>query len=170
LDRFFGEEDYFDVGKKRYVSGLINIWELILSPTFPMPSRKPGTQGAGLRLSQFEMSGNALVGHLGECPGAIIVGLQSIGYVLLWHKQWGMHPYTDGHDTDGHEDKVIEFKGRGQHLLPAGRLVSPALHCRQRTGAISCRALRQPHSSARFQDFAPECVSQRGGRRLDDSL
>jgi hypothetical protein len=46
LDRFFGEEDYFDVGKKRYVSGLINIWELILSPTFPMPSRKPGTPKA----------------------------------------------------------------------------------------------------------------------------
>ncbi|HEX9454477.1 MAG TPA: hypothetical protein VGA27_08960, partial [Candidatus Binatia bacterium] len=25
-DRYYGEEDYFEVGKKRYVSGMINIW------------------------------------------------------------------------------------------------------------------------------------------------
>ena len=85
-------------------------------------------KGAGLRLAQFEMSGNALVGHLGEWPvgkyhkahyhgpGAIIVGTQSVGYVLLWHKQSGIHPYTDGH-----EDKVIEIQwGEASIYCPPG--------------------------------------------------
>jgi len=97
-DRFYGEEDYFEVGKKRYVSGLINIWETNFIPDISSALLENlEVKGAGLRLSQFEMSGNALVGHLGEWPvgkyhkahhhgpGAIIVGLQSVGYVLLWH-------------------------------------------------------------------------------------
>ena len=85
-------------------------------------------KGAGLRLSQFEMAGNALVGHLGEWPvgkyhkahhhgpGAIIVGTQSVGYVLLWHKQFGRHPYSDGH-----EDQVIDIKwGEASIYCPPG--------------------------------------------------
>jgi hypothetical protein len=31
-DRYYGEEDYFEVGKKRYVSGLINLWETNFIP------------------------------------------------------------------------------------------------------------------------------------------
>jgi oxalate decarboxylase/phosphoglucose isomerase-like protein (cupin superfamily) len=128
-DRFHGEEDYFNVGKKRYVSGLINIWETNFIPDISNAFLENlEVKGAGLRLSQFEMSGNALVGHLGEWPvgkyhkahyhgpGAIIVGLQSVGYVLLWHKQWGLHPYTDGY-----EDKIIEIKwGEGSIYCPPG--------------------------------------------------
>jgi len=104
-DRFRGEEDYFNVGNKRYVTGLINIWETNFIPDIKNAALENlEVKGAGLRLSQFEMSGNALVGHLGEWPvgkyhkahyhgpGAIIVGLQSVGYVLLWHKDWGIRP------------------------------------------------------------------------------
>jgi hypothetical protein len=108
---------------------LINIWETNFIPDISNALLENlEVKGAGLRLSQFEMSGNALVGHLGEWPvgkyhkahyhgpGAIIVGLQSVGYVLLWHKQWGLHPYTDGH-----EDKVIEIKwGEGSIYCPPG--------------------------------------------------
>ena len=128
-DRYYGEENYFEVGKKRYVSGLINIWETNFIPDIKSAMLESlEVKGAGLRLAQFEMSGNALVGHLGEWPvgkyhkahhhgpGAIIVGTQSVGYVLLWHKQWGMHPYTDGH-----EDKVIDIKwGEASIYCPPG--------------------------------------------------
>lgn len=128
-DRFYGEEDYFNVGKKRYVSGLINIWETNFIPDIKNALLDNlEVKGAGLRLSQFEMAGNALVGHLGEWPvgkyhkahyhgpGAIIVGLQSVGYVLLWHKQWSIHPYENGH-----EDKLIEIKwGEGSIYCPPG--------------------------------------------------
>ena len=128
-DRFRGEEDYFNVGNKRYVTGLINIWETNFIPDIKNATLENlEVKGAGLRLSQFEMSGNALVGHLGEWPvgkyhkahyqgpGAIIVGLQSVGYVLLWHKEWGIHPYEKGH-----EDKIIEIKwGEGSIYCPPG--------------------------------------------------
>jgi oxalate decarboxylase/phosphoglucose isomerase-like protein (cupin superfamily) len=128
-DRFRGEENYFEVGKKRYVAGLINIWETNFIPDISnAPLETLEVKGAGLRLSQFEMSGNALIGHLGEWPkgkyhkahyhgpGAIIVGLQSVGYVLLWHKQWGIHPYQDGY-----EDKVIDIQwGEGSIYCPPG--------------------------------------------------
>ncbi|MDP2729019.1 MAG: cupin domain-containing protein [Dehalococcoidales bacterium] len=30
-------------------------------------------------------------------PGAILVGLRSEGYVLVWHRQYGIHPYQDGY-------------------------------------------------------------------------
>src|SRR5207249_6973497 len=117
-DRFFGEDDYFEVGKKRYVSGLINIWETnFISDIKSAMLESLEVKGAGLRLAQFEMSGNALVGHLGEWPvgkyhkahyhgpGAIIVGTQSVGYVLLWHKESGIRPYEKGND-----DKITEIK------------------------------------------------------------
>lgn len=119
-DRYFGEEDYFTVGKKRYPYGMINIWETnFISDIKSAALDELEVKGSGLRLNQFEMSGNALVGHIGEWPvgkyhkahyhgpGAIIVGLQSIGYVLLWSKEIGTQPYGGGH-----EDKVIEIKWR----------------------------------------------------------
>lgn len=70
-----------------------------------------------MRLSQFEISGNALIGHLGEWlvgtyhkahyhgPGAIIVGLKSVGYVLLWAKELGEHRYQSGHERE-----VVDIK------------------------------------------------------------
>ena len=68
-DRYYGEDDYFEVGKKRYVSGMINIWETNFIPDIKSAMLESlEVKGAGLRLAQFEMSGNALVGHLGEWP------------------------------------------------------------------------------------------------------
>ncbi|HEU4340153.1 MAG TPA: hypothetical protein VFU31_01135 [Candidatus Binatia bacterium] len=128
-DRFHGEQDYFNVGNRRYVSGLINIWETNFIPDIKSALLENlEVKGAGLRLSQFEMSGNALVGHLGEWPvgkyhkahyhgpGAIIVGLQSVGYVLLWHKDLGLRPYETGH-----EEEVIEIQwGEASIYCPPG--------------------------------------------------
>jgi oxalate decarboxylase/phosphoglucose isomerase-like protein (cupin superfamily) len=119
-DRYFGEENYFTVGQKRYPYGLINIWETnFISDIKSAALDELEVKGSGLRLNQFEMSGNALVGHIGEWPvgkyhkahyhgpGAIIVGLQSVGYVLLWSKEAGTQPYGGGH-----ENQVIEIKWR----------------------------------------------------------
>ncbi|HXG49983.1 MAG TPA: hypothetical protein VNN77_01080 [candidate division Zixibacteria bacterium] len=119
-DRYLGEEDYFTVGKKRYPYGLINIWETnFIADVKSAALEALEAKGSGLRLSQFEMSGNALIGHLGEWPvgryhkahyhgpGAIIVGLQSEGYVLLWSKELGIRPYRSGHG-----DKVVELRWR----------------------------------------------------------
>jgi len=37
-------------------------------------------------------------------PGALILILQSEGFVLLWHRLYGIHPFQDGHG-----DKVVRF-------------------------------------------------------------
>src|ERR1051326_4728888 len=56
-DRFHGEEDYFNVGNKRYVTGLINIWETNFIPDIKNATLEDlEVKGAGLRLTQFEMS------------------------------------------------------------------------------------------------------------------
>ena len=156
----YGEEDYFEVGKKRYVSGLINIWETNFIPDikcgdageprsqrrrFALGAVRDGRQRAG------RPSGRVAGGQISQSAppwSRRDHRRHEVGrYVLLWHKQWGMHPYTDGH-----EDKVIDINwGEGKHLLPARRLVPPALQHRPRTGAPSRRALRQPHSSVGFQ-------------------
>jgi len=117
-DRYFGEQDYFNVGNKRYPAGLINIWETNFIPDIRSASLDAlEVKGAGLRLNQYEMAGNSLVGHIGEWPvgsyhkahyhgpGAIIVGLQSVGYVILWPKELGTRPYEAGHG-----DKVVEIQ------------------------------------------------------------
>jgi oxalate decarboxylase/phosphoglucose isomerase-like protein (cupin superfamily) len=117
FDRYQGEEDFFGVGKKRYTHGLQNIWETNFIPDIKAAFLDElELKGAGLRLTQFEISGNSLIGHLGEWPvgkyhkahyhgpGAIIVGLQSVGYVILWSKELGTRPYESGHG-----DKVVEI-------------------------------------------------------------
>src|SRR5206468_6365109 len=74
-------------------------------------------KGAGVRITQFEVSGNSLIGHLAQWPagryhnahshgaGAILCGLQSSGYVLLWNKELGTRPYESRRGDD-----VIKIK------------------------------------------------------------
>lgn len=119
-ERYHGEENYFHVGKKRYTYGLMNLWETnFISDIKSAALDGLEAKGAGLRLSQFEISGNALIGHIGEWPvgkyhkahyhgpGAIILGLQSVGYVLLWSNEHGTQPYQSGRG-----DQVVEIKWR----------------------------------------------------------
>ena len=85
-------------------------------------------KGAGVQITQFELSGNELIGHLAEWPseryhkahyhgpGALLLGLQSSGYVLLWDKELGVRPYEAGNG-----DKVVELKWReGSLYCPPG--------------------------------------------------
>jgi mannose-6-phosphate isomerase-like protein (cupin superfamily) len=117
-ERYHGEDNYFEVGKKRYAYGKMNIWETnFIADIKSAVLDSLEIKGPGVRLSQFEMSGNALIGHLGEWPvgkyhkahhhgpGAIILGLQSVGYVLLWSNAFGTHPYQSGY-----EKEVVDIK------------------------------------------------------------
>ncbi len=85
-------------------------------------------KGSGVQLTQFELSGNELIGHLAEWPagryhkahyhgpGALLLGLQSSGYVLLWDKELGTRPYENGNG-----DEVIDIKWKeGSLYCPPG--------------------------------------------------
>ncbi len=95
-DRYSGADDYFNVGQKRYESGMQHIWEtnfIMDIQSANLDQRE--VKGAGVRITQFELSGNSLIGHLAQWPaaryhkahyhgaGAILLGLQSSGYVLV---------------------------------------------------------------------------------------
>lgn len=128
-DRYAGGEDFFKVGQKRYELGMQHIWETnFIMDIEAAALDERAVKGAGVRITQFELSGNSLIGHLAQWPagryhkahyhgaGAILLGLQSSGYVLLWSKELGTQPYKSGHSNE-----VVEIKWKkGSVYCPPG--------------------------------------------------
>jgi oxalate decarboxylase/phosphoglucose isomerase-like protein (cupin superfamily) len=128
-DRYSGAEDFFNVGQRRYELGMQHIWETNFIMDIQSAALDERTvKGAGVRITQFELSGNSLIGHLAQWPagryhkahyhgaGAILLGLQSAGYVLLWSKELGIRPYEAGRTED-----VVEVKWKaGSVYCPPG--------------------------------------------------
>jgi oxalate decarboxylase/phosphoglucose isomerase-like protein (cupin superfamily) len=128
-DRYSGAEDFFNMGQKRYEVGMQHIWEtnfIMDIQSANLDQRE--VKGAGVRITQFELSGNGLIGHLAQWPagryhkahyhgpGAILLGLQSSGYVLLWSKELGIRPYEAGRS-----EEVVEVKWKeGSVYCPPG--------------------------------------------------
>jgi hypothetical protein len=117
-DRYAGQDNYFSVGTKRYETGMQHIWETNFIPDVRVAALDSrDVKGAGVELTQFELAGNELIGHISQWPvgryhkahyhgpGAVLLGLQSSGYVLLWDKELGTRPYDSGWG-----DHVVEIK------------------------------------------------------------
>ncbi len=151
-ERYSGADGYFNVGQKRYESGMQHIWEtnfIMDIQSAHLDQRE--VKGAGVRITQFELSGNSLIGHLAQWPaaryhkahyhgaGAILLGLQSSGYVLLWSKELGIRPYEAGHGED-----VVEVKWKaGSVYCPPGGW----FHQHFNTGAQPARHLALRYGS-----------------------
>ena len=120
LERFGSQTDYFTPGESTvpFVRGR-NIWETNFIPdatttTSFMESQHYKVEGAQSTI--YRMAGNFPSGHISEWPvgryhaahyhgpGAMLLGLKGSGYVLLWHRDLGDHPYSDGH-----EDQVVKI-------------------------------------------------------------
>ena len=155
-DRYCGEEQYFKVGQKVDRGSRAHlVWDTNFIPDLKaaadmLEDPLEGVKGAGVRIMNFEMSENILTGHISEWPvgmyhkahyhgpGAILLGLRSNGYVLLWPKELGTTPYKDGCG-----DQVVKVSwGEGAVYSPGdgwfhehfntGR--QPARHIAFRTG------------------------------------
>ncbi|HTF94248.1 MAG TPA: hypothetical protein VK632_14460 [Verrucomicrobiae bacterium] len=151
-DRYSGADGYFNVGQKRYESGMQHIWETnFITDIQSANLDQREVKGAGVRITQFELSGNSLIGHLAQWPaaryhkahyhgaGAILLGLQSSGYVLLWSKELGTRPYETGHSED-----VVEVKWKaGSVYCPPGGW----FHQHFNTGAQPARHLALRYGS-----------------------
>lgn len=111
-DRYDGEPAYFAPGEHRYLAANNHqwIWETNFIPDLLKADIDPQNQkGAGVNLTQFEICGNTLIGHLAEWPvgcyhkahhhggGAVLVILRSEGYSLMWPSEWGSRPYANGY-------------------------------------------------------------------------
>jgi len=128
-ERFAGEEGYFNETNKRYKSGLANVWDTNFVPDISSAVIDAEEEkGAGVQITQFHIAGNSLIGHISHWPagryhkahyhgpGAILLGIQSNGYVLLWPKDLGLQPYQNGHG-----DRVVELQwGEGSVYCPPG--------------------------------------------------
>jgi oxalate decarboxylase/phosphoglucose isomerase-like protein (cupin superfamily) len=151
-DRYSAAEGYFNQGLKRYESGMQHIWETNFITDIQSASiDRREVKGAGVSITQFELAGNSLIGHLAQWPagryhkahyhgpGAILLGLQSSGYVLLWSKEIGTRPYEAGRSTD-----VVEVKWKaGSVYCPPGGW----FHQHFNTGAQPARHLALRYGS-----------------------
>jgi len=117
-DRYDGEAGYFEPRKERYLAANNRQW--IWETNFIADARKAQIdaqeqKGAGVAITQFEISNNILIGHLAEWPvgryhkahyhggGAVLVILRSEGYSLMWPNDLGTRPYENGHG-----DRVVK--------------------------------------------------------------
>ena len=151
-DRYSGADGFFNQGLKRYESGMQHIWETnFITDIQSATVDKREEKGAGVSITQFELAGNSLIGHLAQWPagryhkahfhgpGAILLGLQSSGFVLLWSKELGIRPFAAGRDED-----VVEIKWKaGSVYCPPGGW----FHQHFNTGSQSARHLALRYGS-----------------------
>ncbi len=131
-DRYEAQADYFAPGQKRYLSdhNRLWIWETNFIPDVRSAAIDPQEQkGSGVRLTQFEICENTLIGHLAQWPvgsyhkahyhggGAVLLILRSEGYSLMWPNELGPRPYANGHG-----DRVVKVDWRTRSALspPSG--------------------------------------------------
>jgi len=181
-DRYQGQNDYFSVGKKRYELGMQHIWETnFIADLQSATLDTRDVKGAGVQITQFEASGNGLIGHLSEWPegryhkahyhgpGAILLGLQSSGYVLIWNKELGAQPFANGH---GDEVVQVDWREGSIYCPPSGWYhqhfntgPSQARHLAVRTGS------RLHHWGftipAKRQEDGVYLTSKQGGTLID---
>ncbi len=151
--RYNGEENYFKVGERVERGADHVVWDTNFIPdlrTAFVDSRENPKGAKGVGIMGFEMSENILTGHVSEWPvgmyhkahfhgpGAVLLGLQSNGYVLLWPRELGLTPFKDGHG-----DKVIRVHWKEGSVYSPGDCwfhqhfntgSEPARHIAFRTG------------------------------------
>jgi hypothetical protein len=156
-DRYQSEENYFAVGKRVDRGGpRCWVWNTNLIPdvrTAPIDPQE--RKGAGVQVTIFEMAENALVGHLAEWPvgryhkahyhggGAVLLILKSKGYTLMWPRDLGIHPFTDGH-----EEQVVRVNWQ------VGSVYSPPtawFHQHHNTGPVPARQLAIRYGSIQYR-------------------
>jgi len=129
-DRYNGQEDYFRVGEKIDPGPRESvIWETNFIPdvSAALVDTKDLGKGEGVGIMGFDMADNILCGHISEWPagvyhkahyhgpGAILLGLKSQGYVLLWPKGLGTTPFKDGRG-----DQVIKINWKEGSVYSPG--------------------------------------------------
>jgi quercetin dioxygenase-like cupin family protein len=120
FDVYDGREDYFNRTENRVAEGRYNtsIWYTNYIPNVNDEWVSDQEQKvAGGQLTGYRMAGGFPSGHISEWPvgryhkahfhgpGAVLVGLKGHGYVNLWPRELGIHPWQDGH-----ADQVVQVE------------------------------------------------------------
>ena len=132
LRDYTGQADYFTAGEERVKEGrhLVSRWYTNFIPDARRAALEDcEVKVAGGQVTEYRMGRNFPHGHISEWPagiykkahshgpGAILTCLLGKGYVLLWPKELGIHPYKDGH-----EEQVVkaEWGPRSIYAPPDG--------------------------------------------------
>jgi quercetin dioxygenase-like cupin family protein len=161
-DRYTGQPDYFTLDERWFEDGTSEDsyaegW--IRETNFIRDVRSMGldaheVKGASSDLTQYEMAGNVLVGHIAEWPvgryhkahhhggGAVLLIVQSEGYTLMWPSALGLRPYESGHG-----DQVVKVDWQ------VGSVFSPPtgwFHQHFNTGPLPARQLALRYGSNKY--------------------
>ena len=159
-ERYDGEQDYFEPGNERYLASNNRQW--IWETNFIPDARRAvidaqEQKGAGVNITQFEISNNTLIGHLAEWPvgryhkahfhggGAVLVVLRSEGYSLMWPNHLGTQPYENGFGDRGGARRLVP----GSVFSPPTNWFHQHFNTGRGAGVAARAALRQPEVSPR---------------------
>ncbi len=132
IDRYKGEADYFVATEKiRDKEKQMGAWETNFVPD--LHTAFLGDYVGGGKVEGGRLMGIMLAGFTGvhtawwpvgkyhmahwHGPGAVLLGLNSEGYVLLWNRELGIHPFQDGHAD---EVVKVDWKPNGIYVPPTG--------------------------------------------------
>jgi mannose-6-phosphate isomerase-like protein (cupin superfamily) len=180
LEQYGGEDDYFSRTENRVSEGRYNatIWYTNFIPNVSEEFVDDMEQKvAGGQLTGYRMAGGFPAGHISEWPvgryhkahyhgpGAVLVGLKGNGYVNLWPKALGIHPWQDGH-----ADQVayVEWGPNSIYVPPDGWF-----HQHMSTGTVPARHVavyggNSPMATARATDEGGVYLPVREGGVLID--
>ena len=145
-DAYDGGENYFSRTDNRVASGRYNatIWYTNFIPNVSEEFVENLEQKvAGGQLTGYRMAGGFPSGHISEWPvgryhkahyhgpGAVLVGLKGGGYVNLWPRELGIHPWQDGHDD---EVVLVDWGPNSIYVPPDGWF-----HQHMSTGKVPAR-------------------------------
>ncbi len=151
-DRYSGAADYFHAStEKRYKEGTRTFWVTNFVPDVrtllmdDMPEKVEDGQITFFRMSSWEYNhasswpaGKYHMAHY-HGPGALLLGLNSFGYFLIWPKRFGPHPFQDGHG-----DKVVKMNWKKNSIYsPYGEygMFGDSFHQHFNTGPGEARHL-----------------------------
>lgn len=167
-ERFDGSPAWFQLDERRPPSGRgMGIWETNFIPDLRRVAIDAAeVKGKGVQLTQFEIAGNSLIGHLAQWPvgqyhkahhhggGAILFIVRSEGFTLMWPNDLGERPYQNGH---GDELVRIDWKPGSVFSPPTGWFHQ---HCN--TGAEPALQLAMRNGSSKFPFGVRRAQSRKG--------
>jgi mannose-6-phosphate isomerase-like protein (cupin superfamily) len=146
VDIYDGSDGYFNRTDNRVTTGRYNasIWYTNFIPNVSEEFVEDMEHKvAGGQLTGYRMAGGFPSGHISEWPvgryhkahyhgpGAVLVGLKGHGYVNLWPRGLGIHPWQDGHAD---QVSMVEWGPNSIYVPPDGWF-----HQHMSTGQVPAR-------------------------------
>jgi mannose-6-phosphate isomerase-like protein (cupin superfamily) len=167
-ERFDGQADYLTLDVRHAPAARsMPVWETNFIPDVRRALvDMADVKGQDVRMTQFEIAGNSLIGHLAKWPvglyhkahhhggGAILLIVQSEGFSLMWPSDLGEHPYERGFG-----DQVVRVDWK-----PGSAFSPPTawFHQHFNTGGDTALQLAIRNGSSKFP-FGMRRAQTRGG-------